>query len=94
MYILSKLIIIPDFRLKAVTFDDVPWVITMKKNDHYFPTVELIKDAEEESGWRRISYEQGKAVDGEGLDGTTLQHDAAEPADGYEMDGGDCDMGE
>ena len=24
-----------DFRLKAVTFDNVPWVVTMKKNDHY-----------------------------------------------------------
>lgn len=29
---------IPDntyFRLRAVTFDNVPWVVTMKKNDHY-----------------------------------------------------------
>ena len=23
------------FRLRAVTFDNVPWVVTMKKNDHY-----------------------------------------------------------
>lgn len=29
---------IPDneyFRIRAVTFDNVPWVVTMKKNDHY-----------------------------------------------------------
>lgn len=29
---------VPDntyFRLRAVTFDNVPWVVTMKKNDHY-----------------------------------------------------------
>lgn len=23
------------FRLRAVTFDNVPWVVSMKKNDHY-----------------------------------------------------------
>lgn len=23
------------FRIRAVSFDNVPWVITMKKNDHY-----------------------------------------------------------
>ena len=23
------------FRLRAMTFDNVPWVVTMKKNDHY-----------------------------------------------------------
>lgn len=29
---------IPDntyFRLRAVTFDNLPWVVTMKKNEHY-----------------------------------------------------------
>ncbi|KAI9736638.1 MAG: hypothetical protein M1834_000842 [Cirrosporium novae-zelandiae] len=43
---------IPDntyFRVKVVTFDNVPWVITMKKNEHYFPTVEYFKvDGNEE----------------------------------------------
>lgn len=75
-----------DFRLKAVTFDDVPWVITMKKNDHYFPTMELIKDPKEATGWRMITYEQGKAVQGEGHDGPPLQHDAVESGD-YDMEG-------
>jgi C-terminal processing protease CtpA/Prc len=27
------------FRLRAVTFDNVPWVVTMKKNDHYVSLV-------------------------------------------------------
>ena len=26
------------FRLRAMTFDNVPWVVTMKKNDHYVST--------------------------------------------------------
>ncbi|KAK7418369.1 hypothetical protein QQX98_003989 [Neonectria punicea] len=63
---------IPDntyFRLKAVTFDCVPWVITMKKNEHYFPTMELIKDDKEACGWRRVSYEGKKVFDGEATDG-------------------------
>ena len=55
-----------------MTFDNVPWVITMKKNDHYFPTMEWIKDPSESSGWRRVTYEQGKAVQGEGADGINV----------------------
>lgn len=58
-----------DFRLKAVTFDSVPWVVTMKKNEHYFPTMEWIQDSSEECGWRRVTYEGGKVIDGEGPDG-------------------------
>lgn len=61
-----------DFRLKAMTFDNVPWVITMKKNDHYFPTTEWIKDPKEKDGWRRVTYEQGKAVEGEGNEGVNV----------------------
>jgi hypothetical protein len=55
-----------------MTFDDVPWVVTMKKNDHYFPTTEWIKDDSAPDGWRRVTYEQGKAVQGEGHDGINL----------------------
>ena len=60
---------IPDntyFRLKVMTFDNMPWVATMKKNEHYFPTVEFIKDASIREGWRRITYEDGKVKRGEG----------------------------
>lgn len=72
-----------DFRLKAITFDNVPWVITMKKNEHYFPTMEWIKDPSEVSGWKRVTYEQGKPLSGEG-------HDGVIPAesDTYENDEG------
>ncbi|GAB7360982.1 hypothetical protein MBLNU230_g0965t1 [Neophaeotheca triangularis] len=46
---------IPDntyFRLKVMTFDNVPWVATMKKNEHYFPTKEFVKDERIREGWR------------------------------------------
>jgi pro-apoptotic serine protease NMA111 len=48
---------IPDntyFRLKVMTFDNVPWVATMKKCEHYFPTLEFVKDASLREGWRRV----------------------------------------
>ncbi|KAF2487379.1 Peptidase, trypsin-like protein [Neohortaea acidophila] len=60
---------IPDntyFRLKVMTFDNMPWVATMKKNEHYFPTVEFIKDPSVREGWRRITYEGGEVKRGEG----------------------------
>jgi hypothetical protein len=55
-----------------MTFDNVPWVITMKKNDHYFPTMEWVKDESESSGWKRITYEQGKPISGEGQEGVSV----------------------
>jgi len=82
---LKAVVGIPDntyFRLKAMTFDNVPWVITMKKNDHYFPTMEWIKDPAEACGWRRVTYEQGKPVQGEGHDGINVV-----AGDTFEMDG-------
>ena len=72
---------IPDntyFRLKAVTFDSVPWVITMKKNDHYFPTVEWIKDSRESCGWRRVTYEGSMVIEGEAVDGVLAPPDDTE----------------
>jgi len=71
---LKEVIKIPDntyFRLKAMTFDNVNWVVTMKKNDHYFPTMEWIKDPSETCGWRRVTYEDGKVLNGEGKEGVT-----------------------
>jgi hypothetical protein len=55
----------------------------MKKNDHYFPTTEWIKDPTETCGWRRVTYEDGKPVNGEGHDGI---NNAA--GDSFEMDEG------
>lgn len=54
-----------------MTFDNVNWVVTMKKNDHYFPTMEWIKDPSESCGWRRVTYEDGKIIKGEGHEGIT-----------------------
>jgi pro-apoptotic serine protease NMA111 len=57
---------IPDntyFRLKVMTFDNVPWVATMKKCEHYFPTMEFLKDGlgdKATAGWRRIVLEAEK----------------------------------
>jgi hypothetical protein len=44
------------FRLKVTSFDNVPWVATMKKDEHYFPTLEYLKDAEEPLGWKKIIH--------------------------------------
>ncbi|CAJ2513706.1 Uu.00g018250.m01.CDS01 [Anthostomella pinea] len=88
---LENVVKIPDntyFRLRAVTFDNVPWVITMKKNEHYFPTMEWIKDGSEPCGWRRVTYESnGKAVEGEPIDGM-MPVNSEDVGDGDD-DGGD-----
>ncbi|KAL9105433.1 MAG: hypothetical protein Q9227_009394 [Pyrenula ochraceoflavens] len=81
---------IPDntyFRLRAVTFDNVPWVATMKKNDHYFPMSEYIKDSKEPSGWRTVSYEKTKDA---GVDGAPQTADNMDEGGG----GGDGSGGE
>ena len=64
---------IPDntyFRLRVCTFDNVPWVATMKKNEHYFPTVEYVKDSSEPNGWKVRSWgeEGGVRVSGGVMD--------------------------
>lgn len=40
-----------------MTFDNVPWIATMKKNEHYFPTIEYSKDSAEPLGWRKTIHE-------------------------------------
>jgi len=40
-------------RVKVVSFDNQPLVLAVKTNHHYFPTLEMIKDPNSESGWRR-----------------------------------------
>lgn len=65
---------IPDntyFRLRAMTFDNVPWVVTMKKNDHYFPMSEYVKEPGTAAGWKTVSYRKrtdGAPVTAEGMD--------------------------
>ncbi|PVH90899.1 nuclear serine protease HtrA2/Nma111 [Periconia macrospinosa] len=41
------------FRLNVTTFDNVRLVQTLKKNEHYFPTIEYVKA---ELGWRAIEH--------------------------------------
>ena len=56
---------IPDntyFRLRVSTFDNVPWVATMKKNEHYFPTIEYTKDPSEPNGWKVKSWAEESGV--------------------------------
>jgi pro-apoptotic serine protease NMA111 len=41
----------------------------MKKNEHYFPTMEWIKDPAEPCGWSRRTHESGRVVEGETAEG-------------------------
>lgn len=59
----------------------MPWVITMKKNDHYFPTMEWIKDGEESCGWRRVTYEGSEVIEGDATDGVPMVAEEAETED-------------
>lgn len=77
------------FRLKVVTFDNVPWVATMKKNEHYFPTMEFVKDPTEPCGWKRLSYENGEQVKGV----ANLTSENMDEGAGHEQDAGDVDAG-
>ncbi|RDH26873.1 trypsin-like serine protease [Aspergillus welwitschiae] len=70
---------IPDntyFRLRAVTFDNVPWVVTMKKNDYYFPMSKYIKGRSQPSGWRTVCHDKDKYKDGIAPDAANLNPDA------------------
>jgi len=40
----------------------------MKKNEHYFPSMEWVKVAEE-CGWRRVIYKGGQVIEDKGPDG-------------------------
>lgn len=68
------------FRLRVCTFDNVPWVATMKKDEHYFPTVEYVKDVSEANGWNVRSFgEEGGVQDVSGAvmdEGNTAGDDA------------------
>lgn len=85
------------FRLKVVTFDNVPWVATMKKNEHYFPTMEYIKDTSEELGWRKVihEFEEGGATEelvGMEMDMAISQDGEVEAADAGEDAGAEGEI--
>ncbi len=74
---------IPDntyFRLKVMTFDNVPWVATMKKNEHYFPTMEFTKDNNEPLGWKKILHEEKGGTNELAVDGA-MEVESADCAD-------------
>ncbi|OQV08280.1 PDZ-like domain-containing protein [Cladophialophora immunda] len=74
------------FRLRAMTFDNVPWVVTMKKNDHYFPMSEYVKDPTKANGWKVISYgSRGRKTKGE--DGAPMTSDSMSAEDDGLSDG-------
>ncbi len=72
-----------------MTFDNVPWVATMKKNEHYFPTMEFFKDPSESCGWKRISYEGGARQNGvvASLTAETMDEGAVHDEDGGDVEG-------
>ena len=75
------------FRLRVCTFDNVPWVATMKKDEHYFPTVEYVKDPREPEGWKVRSFgEEGGVI---GVSGAVMDEGtmAADDAGGGDVDG-------
>ncbi|KAF9161882.1 hypothetical protein BGX20_001950 [Mortierella sp. AD010] len=42
-------------RVKTMSFDMIPTVLSIKTNMHYWPTAEMIRDDSEESGWRKVA---------------------------------------
>ncbi|KAF9372729.1 hypothetical protein CPB97_001047 [Podila verticillata] len=43
-------------RVKIMSFEMVPSVLSVKTNMHYWPTSEMTKDDTQESGWRTVEY--------------------------------------
>ena len=79
------------FRLRVVTFDNVPWVATMKKNEHYFPTMEFVK-RDGDGGWERRQVVGAGGKDATGREGLGAEvMDEGVGGESYE-DGGRLDV--
>jgi hypothetical protein len=61
-----------DFKIKMTDYSGSPSVITIKKDERYFPTAEWVRDEAHAEGWKRITYENGEVIQGEGLYGILL----------------------
>ena len=57
----------------------------MKKNEHYFPTMEFVKDAAENNGWKRRTFEGGAGSNG-------VQNLTAETMDEGGAQGGEVEV--
>ncbi|KAG9320446.1 hypothetical protein KVV02_003134 [Mortierella alpina] len=82
-------------RVKTMSFDMIPTVLSIKTNMHYWPTAEMVRDDNEESGWRKVADSPGSSslgADGSpagAADSTVAVTDDGEEAD---MDGENCEM--
>jgi pro-apoptotic serine protease NMA111 len=59
----------PDFRIHGISYEQIPFVVTIKKMERYFPTSEWKRDPEAPQGWRQWTHEGGEVIEGEGLYG-------------------------
>jgi hypothetical protein len=41
-------------RVKTMSFDNIPMVVSVKVDYHYFPTCEMVRDVSEHCGWKII----------------------------------------
>ncbi|KAG0333575.1 hypothetical protein BG004_000771 [Podila humilis] len=76
-------------RVKTMSFDMIPTVLSIKTNMHYWPTAEMVRDDKEESGWRKVADPLGGS--------STLSKAKADGGDGPEaviIDGDEVDMDE
>ncbi|KAI9024808.1 trypsin-like cysteine/serine peptidase domain-containing protein [Hyaloraphidium curvatum] len=48
-------------RVKTMSFDQVPCMLSVKINRHYWPTVHMVKDASSPNGWQMIDVEEDKS---------------------------------
>lgn len=55
-----------------MNYTGTPSVVTIKKDERYWPTVEWLRDETHVEGWNRVTYENGEVIQGEGLYGITL----------------------
>ncbi|KAG0260597.1 hypothetical protein DFQ27_003445 [Actinomortierella ambigua] len=42
-------------RVKTMSFDQIPMVLSIKINKHYWPTADMVRDDNEECGWRKVN---------------------------------------
>lgn len=45
-------------RVKCISFDQVPTVLTVKLCNHYFPLAEMVRDKSVECGWKKVVHEE------------------------------------
>ncbi|KAI8406230.1 hypothetical protein FOFC_13699 [Fusarium oxysporum] len=69
---LSKIPHNTHFKMNIVEYSGNPSLVTLKKNERYFPLTTWFRDPSEPKGWKRITYENGIAAAGEGRHGLSL----------------------